>query len=107
MRISIPSKQAYHLINHGPCNLMTSGDGARKNVAPINWTMPLNNDPAQLLTVLEAGIFTEKLVSETGEFVVNLAGEPLAEVVLNCGRYHGNLVDKFEKFNLTPVPSKR
>lgn len=107
MRIEISLENSYHLINHGPCNLITTGDGIRQNVAPINWTMPLNNDPALMLTVIEEGIYTEELLKVSGEFVINLVGEPLAEKVLACGRCHGNQVNKFEKFSLTPLPCKK
>lgn len=107
MRIAIKPEESYHLINHGPCNLITTGDGTRENVAPINWTMPLNNDPALMLTVIEEGIYTEKLLKVAGEFVINLVGENLAEKVLACGRCHGNQINKFEKFSLTPLAGKK
>lgn len=105
MRIRLNPSESYHLINHGPCNLITTCSGSRQNVAPINWTMPLNNDPAQMLTVIEKGIFTETLIKASGEFVINVVGEPLAEKVMACGKCHGNTVNKFEKFGLTPVKS--
>ena len=107
MPIKINPEEAYHLINHGPCNLITTGDGARRNVAPINWTMPLNNDPALMLTVLEEGIFTGKLLRASGEFVINVVGESLAGKVLACGKCHGDAVNKFEKFGLTPLASSQ
>ena len=106
MRIIIKPEESYHLINHGPCNLITTGDGRRRNVAPINWTMPLNNDPALMITIVEEGIFTSKLLLESKEFVINVVGEPLAEKVLACGKCHGDQVNKFEKFALTALPSK-
>ena len=106
MRIEIPPTHAYHLINHGPCNLITTGDGLRRNVAPINWTMPLNTHPPLMLTVLEKGIFTEELLLSSKEFVINVVGEPMAEKVLACGRSHGKDTNKFEKVGLSPLGSK-
>ncbi len=107
MRISVKPEQSYHLINHGPCNLVTTGNGAKRNAAPINWTMPMNNDPALILTVIEKGDYTEKLLKESGEFVINVMGESSADKVLACGRVHGDQFDKFERFGLTPVPCAR
>lgn len=106
MRVPIPPKSAYHLINHGPCSLITTGDGERQNVAPINWTMPLNNDPPLMMCVVEEGIYTEELILKSKEFVINVVGEPLAGAVMACGRSHGRDVDKFAQAGLTPVPSK-
>ena len=107
MRIEINPEDSYHLINHGPCNLITTGDDRRRNVAPINWTMPLNNDPALMLTVVEEGIHTETLLKASGEFVINVVGEPLAEKLLACGKCHGTEVDKFREFGLTPIASRK
>lgn len=107
MRIEIKPESSYHLINHGPCNLITTGNGKDQNVAPINWTMPLNNDPALMITVVEEGIYTETLLKQSGEFVINVVGESLAAKVLACGKCHGNEVDKFQKVGLTPAPSRK
>jgi len=106
MRVKVESKNSYHLINHGPCNLITTGDEKQMNVAAINWTMPLNNDPPLMITVVEEGIFTNELIQKSQEFVINLMGESSAEKVLACGRFHGNEVNKFEKFGLTPLSGK-
>lgn len=103
MRISIPVEAAYHLINHGPCNLITTGDGTARNVAPINWTMPLLDDPPLMMSVIEHGIYTEELVNRSGQFVINVVGELLAPKVLACGKCHGGKVDKFAAIGLTPV----
>ena len=105
MRLTLEPKQSYHLINHGPCNLITTGNGKTRNVAPINWTMPLNNDPALMLTAIEEGIYTQQLIADSGEFVINVMGESQVEKVLACGKCHGNEVDKFQKFALTALPS--
>ncbi len=106
MRIQIEPKNAYHLINHGPCNLLTTGDGTLKNVAPINWVMPLEISPPMMLAVVEKGIYTDELIQKSKEFVINVAGENLAEQVMACGKGHGRDFDKFAKTGLTPVASK-
>ena len=59
-----------------------------------------------MLTVVEEGIYTEKLLKATGEFVINVVGEPLAGKVLACGKCHGVDVDKFQKVGLTPRPCR-
>ena len=106
MRVKVEPKNAYHLINHGPCNLITTGDGERRNVAAINWTTPVNNDPPLMMTVIEESIFTNELIKKSGEFTINLMGEPFAEQVMACGRCHGDAVNKFEKYGLTPLPGQ-
>jgi flavin reductase (DIM6/NTAB) family NADH-FMN oxidoreductase RutF len=106
-RTLVPAAQAYHLINHGPCNLLTTGNGKIRNVAPINWTMPLNTDPARVISVVEEGTCTDRLIRETGEFAINVVGEEWAETMMACGRCHGGTVDKFELFGIAAEPCAR
>jgi flavin reductase (DIM6/NTAB) family NADH-FMN oxidoreductase RutF len=100
MRISIPLAKAYHLMNHGACPLITTGDGVRRDVAPINWTMPILDDPFLVVTVVEEGIFTDELIKASGEFAVNVIGEALAPQVLGLGKTSGRDLDKFSAFGL-------
>ena len=106
-RLHLKPGQAYHLINHGPCSLITTAAGGERNVAPINWTMPVNNDPPLMAAAVEDGITTYKLLKASGEFVINVVGESLAGKVLACGKCHGDAVNKFEKFGLTPLASSQ
>lgn len=105
MRIKIKPGEFYHLINHGPCPLMTTGDVLTKNIAPIAWTMPLNDEPPLIATAIADEHYTATLLKKSGEFVINIAGESLAEKVYSCGKCHGDKTDKFKKFHLTPVSS--
>jgi flavin reductase (DIM6/NTAB) family NADH-FMN oxidoreductase RutF len=104
-RISVDPGKAYHLINHGPCPLVTTGDGVRQNVAAINWTVPVQTKPPLILCVVEDGIYTNELIKASGEFVLNLLGEPHAAAILHCGSRSGRKGDKFASSGLTPVPS--
>lgn len=107
MKVSVPVEKSYHLINHGPCSLITSGQGNEINVCPINWTMPIHDDPPLILTVVEKEIHTHRLIEKYKTFCVNIVGEHLAEAVLGCGGVSGAKVNKFEKWNLHPLPGKR
>lgn len=105
-RVVVSPDTAYHLINHGPCCLITTGDGTRRNVAPINWTMPVNNDPPLVASAIEQGIMTHDLIRATGEFVVNVVGADWMSQILYCGRHHGAEGEKFQAAGLTPVPCR-
>lgn len=104
-RIAVEPGKAYHLINHGPCPLVTTGDGTRSNVAAINWTVPVQTQPPLILSVVEDGIYTNELIKASGEFVLNILGEPYAAAILHCGSRSGRKGDKFASSGLTPVPS--
>lgn len=107
MRIAIAPQSGFHLINHGPCNLIGTGDARRKNLAPINWTMPVNDEPPFIACAVEAGTFTHQLISETRQWSVNVVGEALSDAVLSCGRVSGTETNKFERYGLTAAPGKK
>jgi flavin reductase (DIM6/NTAB) family NADH-FMN oxidoreductase RutF len=106
-RLVVPPGKAYRLINHGPCPLVTTGDGARKNVAPINWTVPIQDDPPLVLCAMGKGSLTEELLGRTGEWALNIMSETFAAVLLACGKSSGRGGDKFLSSGLTPVPCKK
>ena len=106
MRISVPLAKAYHLMNHGACPVITTGDGRRRDAAPINWTMPLSDDPFLVGIVVEAGIFTDELLKTNGEFAVNVVGEALAAVVLAMGSRSGRDGDKFSALQVETAACK-
>ena len=105
-RTVVKPEAAYHLINHGPCCLITTGDGVRRNVAPINWTMPVNHDPPLVASAVEEGILTHELIRTTGEFAINVVGADWISQILYCGRHHGAQEDKFTAAGLTPIPCR-
>jgi flavin reductase (DIM6/NTAB) family NADH-FMN oxidoreductase RutF len=47
--------------------------------------------------------FSHAIISETGEFVINLVTEDLVYATDYCGVKSGRDVDKFSQMNLTPV----
>lgn len=106
MRKPLALPIAYHLINHGPCPLLTTGDGVRRNVATINWTMPVSDDPPLVLSAIENGCYTAELLAANGEFVVNVLGEERAGALVACGRVSGREADKFQAAGLRPVPAQ-
>ena len=95
MRVPVPLRRAYKLINHGPTTLITSEAGGRRNVMSAAWVMAVDYDPAKLVAVIAAGTFTRKLIEQSGEFVVNVPTLKLIEVVYAAGQGSGEDDDKF------------
>jgi flavin reductase (DIM6/NTAB) family NADH-FMN oxidoreductase RutF len=95
MRVPVPLRRAYKLVNHGPTTLITSAHGGRRNVMPAAWVMALDYDPAKVAAVIAADTFTRKLVEASGEFVVNVPTVAMARAVYAAGQVSGDEVDKF------------
>ena len=100
MRVSVPLRRAYKLINHGPTTLITSAAGGRRNVMTAAWVMALDFDPAKLVAVIAAGTFTRTLVTASGEFVVNVPTAKLLDTVYAAGQASGEDEDKFAAHSL-------
>lgn len=98
----IPVNEFYHLINHGPCCLVTTGNDKIKNVAPIAWVTPLNDDPPLVVVCVATTHYTAELIEKYKEFVINLPNVELLDAVKQTGSVSGRKVDKFKLAKLTP-----
>jgi flavin reductase (DIM6/NTAB) family NADH-FMN oxidoreductase RutF len=101
MKIKIEPQMYYKLINHGPCCLITSGNGNIKNVAPIAWITPLNDEPPLVIICVASTHYTAELINKYKEFVINIPSVNLIEEVKLAGKISGRKKDKFEMLKLT------
>ncbi|MFO8007037.1 MAG: flavin reductase family protein [Candidatus Brocadiia bacterium] len=81
----------------GQDNVMTIGWGS----AGIIWGRPM------FLVYVRPSRYTFGYVEATGEFVVNVPTDEMADICLECGRLSGRDVNKFVKLNLTREPARR
>ncbi|HJQ97040.1 MAG TPA: flavin reductase family protein, partial [Candidatus Polarisedimenticolaceae bacterium] len=105
MRVPVPLRRAYKLINHGPTTLITSASGERRNVMAAAWVMGLDYEPARLAAVIASGTHTRTLVEETGEFVVNVPTLKMIDTVYAVGKVSGTDEDKFAEHRLATSPA--
>jgi flavin reductase (DIM6/NTAB) family NADH-FMN oxidoreductase RutF len=71
------------------------------NVLAIAWVMPVSTNPPILVFAIRRERYSYKLLEETKEFIINIAGFDLAGPVLYCGRKSGKNVEKFKAAGLT------
>lgn len=105
MRVAVPLRRAYKLINHGPTTLITSAAGDRRNVMSAAWVMALDFEPAKIVAVIAADTLTRKLVEASGDFVVNVPTMKMLDVVYAAGQVSGDDEDKFAAFSLETSPA--
>jgi flavin reductase (DIM6/NTAB) family NADH-FMN oxidoreductase RutF len=103
----VPLFEATRIINHGPVVLVSSKLGERKGVTPVAWTMPVDKDPPAVLLEIGEGHFIYECIMETGDFVISVPSESMAQVVVDCGTCSGRDRDKFSDFGLSVRPSKK
>lgn len=81
------------------------------NLAPFSYFMPITNRPPLLGISIQrrqgASKDTLRNIRETGEFVVNVVDEPLAERMVHTSGDWPAEVNEFELVGLTPAPAER
>jgi flavin reductase (DIM6/NTAB) family NADH-FMN oxidoreductase RutF len=105
VRVSVPLRHAYKLINHGPTTLITSSADDRRNVMTAAWVMAIDFDPARLVAVIAEDTLTRRLVEASGEFVVNVPTARMLEAVYAAGKVSGDDEDKFASLALETSPA--
>ncbi len=78
----------------GPVNVMAAG-----------WNVKCSYEPPMLAVALKKGNHTEKLIQETGEFVVAVPSPDLVEQLEYVGSVSGADVDKLKNTELNTQPS--
>lgn len=89
-----------------PAVLIGSGDSeGRKNLMTAAWTGTICSDPVMVSVSIRPERYSHGLITETGEFTINLTTRELAYATDYCGVKSGRDIDKFEAMHLTPLPS--
>jgi flavin reductase (DIM6/NTAB) family NADH-FMN oxidoreductase RutF len=89
---------ASRLINHGPTVLVSSAQGARRNVMAAAWSMPVEFTPPRVAVVIDKSTFTRELIAASGHLALNIPGRALADLTYTVGSTSGREVDKFERY---------
>ena len=88
-----------------PAVMVSVGDMEESNILTVAWTGILSTDPPRAYISVRPSRHSHKIITEKGEFVINLTTEKLARVTDYVGIYTGAKVDKFKKCNLTKKES--
>lgn len=78
----------------------------RPNIITVAWAGTVCSTPAMVSISIRPSRYSHGIISETGEFVMNLVTEELAYATDYCGVKSGREIDKFQELHLTPSASK-
>ena len=79
--------------------------GPRPNLITIAWAGIVCSKPPTVSIAIRPERFSHGLVTRSGEFTVNLIGEPLLQAMDYCGVKSGRDLDKFEALGLHALPA--
>ena len=97
---SVALEHASRLINHDPTVLVTSADGARRNIMAAAWSMPVEFTPPRIAIVIDKRTFTRELIAKTGAFAVCIPGTALVDLTYAVGSSSGRDEDKFARHGI-------
>lgn len=80
-------------------------NGEKPNLITVAWTGVVCSKPPMLSISLRKDRHSHGLITRSGEFTINLAGQSLCEAMDFCGVKSGRDMDKFAALGLTAVPA--
>lgn len=90
-----------------PAILVTSQSGDNKpNIITIAWTGVMNSVPPVVYIGVNPTRYSHQLISESGEYVINIPSSEQVSAVDYCGLVSGRNGNKFEATGFTPVPAE-
>ena len=98
-------KKAFTFIEPGPVLLVTTNDGHQNTVMTISWHMVLDFTPHIAVSTGSWNHSFETLM-KTKECVIAIPTVDLVQKVIGIGTVSGSEIDKFEEFDLTPLPAQ-
>ena len=97
------------MLNPTPVVLVSCGEKgnpANRDLVTLAWAGTVNSEPPMVSVSVRKERYSHGLISGSGEFVVNLVDEALAEATDFCGVRSGRDVDKASALGLTLVPAE-
>lgn len=95
------------LLSPLPVVMVTCGSMESPNIITIAWTGIINSEPPITYVSIRKSRYSHELISQTGEFVINLTTEELTNATDFCGVRSGRSLDKFKEKGLTPLPASQ
>lgn len=102
----LPLSKVYALLEPGPVVMLTTARKGRANVMTMSWHMMLDFEPPLVACVVSEGDYSFRALRATRECVIAIPAVKLASKVVNVGNAHGDEIDKFKAFGLTPSPAE-
>ncbi len=103
----LPLPKVFQFLEPGPVVLLTTARKGRANVMAMSWHTLVDFEPPLVACVVSSADYSFDALRATKECVIAVPAVELAEKVVQVGNSSGRDIDKFEAFNLTPLPAER
>jgi len=100
MKREVPLPQAHRLLAARPVCLVTTMVKGQVNIMTLAWHCPVSLAPPLVALAIHPGAYTDELLRQREECVLNIPGRPMLEAVLLCGSVSGRNEDKAARLGL-------
>lgn len=90
-----------------PPALISCGTPEKPNVMTAAWTGIICTEPTLVYVSIRPSRYSNELIRQTGEFVINVPTAALAKAVDLCGVKSGRDVNKFKLAGITAAPCEK
>jgi flavin reductase (DIM6/NTAB) family NADH-FMN oxidoreductase RutF len=101
--IDYPLDRVHRLFEPGPVVLVSTADKDDANLMTNGFNMPVRHS-TNVALVIGPWDHSFKALRETGECVIAIPGRDLLETTVDIGNVSGADIDKWDRFDLTPLP---
>jgi flavin reductase (DIM6/NTAB) family NADH-FMN oxidoreductase RutF len=101
-----PLSKVYGLLETGPVLMLSTANKMRSNIMTLSWHTMMEFEPPLVGCIVSNRNDTFDILTASKECVINIPTAALAKIVVGVGNTHGNKIDKFTKFHLTPLPAR-
>lgn len=107
-KVDVDTAVAYRFLHPMHTVLVTCiGKESKPNIITLAWVMPTSSNPPLVALSISPKRYSDRLIRESGEFIINIPTVELLQQVIACGTISGRNRDKFKETCLTPAQAKK
>lgn len=104
---NFPVSDVRRFLEPGPIILVSSTWKGQHNIMTMGWHMIMEFEPSLVGCYIWTENHSFNMIRKSKECVINVPTVDIARTVVDIGNCSGREVNKFEKFQLTPLPGKK
>jgi len=97
-----PLSKVYTLLESGPVIMVTTAGSGRSNIMTMSWHTMMDFEPPLVGFVMSDRNYSFELLRKSRQCGINIPTAEIAEKAVACGNIHGDKINKFATFGLTP-----
>lgn len=102
-----PVSKIRQILEPGPVVLVSSAWKGKMNIMTMGWHTVMEFSPSLVGCVIAENNVSFEMIRKSRECVINVPTVDLVDQVVGIGNCDGDVVDKFERFDLTPLNASK